>query len=364
MKHSRISRGTLIRRLTVAVSASLLFGLLLVVVQVGRAAGGAALNVRISSPRTQVLPCEPFVLEVSIRNAGAQPVEIRYGRHGGLWGQHDTARHRASILITDPDGRKWRYRGPIELHGGINTVEVAPGQRYTYRQVLVIGEMRDASPSAPPAAPLRQWPFWYPGEFTLEYSYSLRADAGPEFKAEPLTVQVMQPEGHALDALQFLKERQNDLLAGIERRRSNGTDAQEAGQWLQEWVERELGVAAERYADTPYGPYAKFYLAYHLAFPLSGPERREKAIVLFRELLDESPSFPLADQCMLYLARCYLHTNKKDEALEVLEKLLADFPRSPVTQQAQEEFKELLKPPREPQPGPSESPPTPPTTAT
>jgi lipopolysaccharide biosynthesis regulator YciM len=100
------------------------------------------------------------------------------------------------------------------------------------------------------------------------------------------------------------------------------------------------------YTDTIYGQYARFYLAdrKNIRRPEAQPEGWDnvtygnypftESIARYTSLLEDAPDFPLADECMLNLAKAYRSVNKTAEAAAVLAELIEDFPESPVIQEA------------------------------
>ena len=105
-------------------------------------------------------------------------------------------------------------------------------------------------------------------------------------------------------------------------------------------------LGKEYYPDTVYGQYARFYSTYNKFInPNFGrnANKYEVAAPLFAELASLRPTFPLADECMLYQAECYLFTDRGDEAIGILEDLKRKFPNSPVVQGAQKVIEKLRR---------------------
>ena len=65
----------------------------------------------------------------------------------------------------------------------------------------------------------------------------------------------------------------------------------------------------------------------------------------FADLARSEPAFPLADQCLLYQADCYLNSpaDRRAEAVKVLEDLVAKYPESPVAVEAHKRLEKLGK---------------------
>jgi len=282
----------------------------------GSAQQEGALVLRVSSLRTEILPCEPFVLDIEVRNAGDSVVQFPEILTLGFDGLR--------IQVTEPGGLSWRYVGlgdglSVE---GVPNVTLHPGGVYRYRALLhysAHGRGRYAFPR--------------PGHYELSVTYapfsSVRpaGDEGPKLEAKPIKVTVLEPEGRDAEALELFKrmERPRSLLL--------------SGKELPE----ELQKLAEEYGETPYGRYARYSLAYRLLNPNFGRSETNyrKAAPMFEELAGEEPPFPLADQCLFYLAECYEYTGRKRQAVEVLQKLLEDFPLSPVAEEAQNKLAAL-----------------------
>jgi len=98
-----------------------------------------------------------------------------------------------------------------------------------------------------------------------------------------------------------------------------------------------LGGCSATYAYR-YGQYARFCLAEKRAVPLPEPWPEgwsegecyrypiEESARRYAELVADATDFPLADVCMLKLAKVYSSLGKKVESVSVLGELLADFP--------------------------------------
>ena len=63
----------------------------------------------------------------------------------------------------------------------------------------------------------------------------------------------------------------------------------------------------------------------------------------FEALSKEQPPFPLADECLLQLAECHVRLERKQEAVATLQKLLKEFPDSPIAPEAEKKLRQLMK---------------------
>jgi len=189
----------------------------------------------------------------------------------------------------------------------------------------------------------------------------------PWLKAPVLQVTVREPEGREKQALALFRGKAQ-------------------GEFLHMWDMAALGPPPEfaqlarKYPDTVYGRYARFFRAASIvgfdwaearrtfAAELVGLDRgkaemrllekvSEKRASEFADLARSEPPFPLADQCLLYQAECYLNSraNRRTEAVKVLRDLVAKYPESPVAVKAKKRLEKLGTK----APAPTTSPPSP-----
>jgi len=307
-------------------------------------------DVTVTTPRAQILVCEPFVLDIAIRNAGASAVEIDelYSPSSPLF-----------IHLRGPDGKQIRFGPTVSVYRGVRTLTLRAGAVYTHREILLYG-MLYGSHGRKEAG----YPFSTPGEYVLTLTYAPRYPKQPTFEAGALKVTVLESSGRERRALELFRGRKQAWFV----------------EWSQGNVPEEFRRLAVEYPDTVYGRYARFYLAAtviehrfdwaearrEFASELAGldrgkAERRllekvfEKAASEFAHLARGEPAFPLADQCLLYLAECYLkrYVNRRAEAVKVLKDLVAKYPESPVAVKAKKRLEKLGKKPPPPTTRPS-----------
>jgi len=280
------------------------------------AQGPARLEVRVTSPRTDLLVCEPLVLDVQVRNVGQTDVK-QYDMRPGDFGY--------AISVCVPLGGTVSYQpggsGPMRVN--VKTVTLRPGETYRHREVIVS--------------------FSSFSHFLAQVgTYSVQVSCSPDGRTEsavqsaPLMVDVREPQGLDAAAFELFEGRRQALfMAGRTDERSMG----------------EFQLLARDYPRTVYGRYARYYLAKALVAPRPQYAKSPyaKAAVLLEGLVSEEQAFPLTDQCMLDLAECYEQTNRKDEARALLGKLLERFPDSPVAAPAKKKLDSLQPPTPTPQ---------------
>jgi len=206
--------------------------------------------------------------------------------------------------------------------------------------------------AAVPAATetLRAQDFPRPGRYTLTVQYPPRHGA-----VAALKVHVSEPVGRDKQALELFRRWKHRPF--IER-------------LIKKPPPPELRRLATDYPETVYGRYARFYLATlvlqhrfdweearrKLASELAGLDPFEAELRMFDEvyantaaefadLARSESAFPLADQCLLYQARCYTGSlaNRQAEAVAVLKDLVKRFPQSPVAVKAKKRLEKLGK---------------------
>jgi len=296
------------------------------------------LALTVTCERQPILTCEPLVLEVRISNRGAVPIKI--DKSLSLGGP-------LTLHISGPEGGTRRYK-PIRIASRVPTLQtIRPGEAQAYRLVLVYGAM-----PLPGKGYAACFPFSEPGDYVLAFSYETDTR---RLQAEPLKVRVAEVQGRDQEAL--------DLFRGTKQ-----------GEFIEDRTKKvvppELRRLATEYPNTVYGRYARYYLAAMLlehrfdwskvrgmlGSELAGLDRGkaelrlvekvfEKTASEFADLARGEPAFPLADQCLLYQARCYTGSpaNRRAEAVAVLEDLVKRFPESPVAVKAKKRLEQFRK---------------------
>jgi len=276
------------------------------------------LSLRTATPRHTILLLEPFVLDIVICNEGRTQTELL--AIGPISGR------LLQVHIIDPHGTRRRYEA-VELASGSAKapISVPESECHALREVLFLsGDGLHA--------------FAEPGEYTVQATYAPWGpgpageadDSHPVFHAAPLKVTVVAPTAREANALDLWRDATNDAKKGK----------------LQEIPANEdLESLRIGYADTPYGQYARFFLANRrkIKRPDVKPEAWtnqefglypvNESIRRYRMLLQDAPDFPLADECMLELARMLL--DNSSESSQILRELLGDFPESPTIPEAQ-----------------------------
>jgi hypothetical protein len=272
------------------------------------------LQVRATSPRPDLLVCEPLVLDVQVKNVGEADAKLREMRPGD---------YGYSLNVRTPHGSTVFYKDVVEsIRGQVRTITLAPGETYRRREVIVcfsslsyvIGDV---------------------GPYSVEVSFS--PDGRPESAVQAaLLVVVREPQGLDAEGFGLFEGRRQALfMAGRTDERSMG----------------EFQLLARDHPRTVYGRYARYYLAKALVAPRPQYAKSPyaKAAVLLEGLVSEEQGFPLTDQCMLDLAECYEQTNRKEEAKAILGKLIERFPESPVVAPAKKKLDSLQPPTPTPQ---------------
>jgi tetratricopeptide (TPR) repeat protein len=263
-----------------------------------------AFRVRAKSPRTEILTCEPLVLDVELHNVGDAEVQVPVPLAMSGLG--------FAVTIVPPEGPEFKYQ-PLEYesHLSLRQVRIAPGKVYRRRDVLLYSGQGNG-----------MYAFEVPGTYALRVSYTPGARSGPTFQSEALQVKVASPDGGEREALALFKGMSQVYFM-------YGSDKPSIPEFVK---------LSERYPTTVYGRFARYYMARQLVTGACGRSHENylKAGAVFEKLIEERRSFPLADQCMVYLAECYRHTGKAEEAAKLLEELVKQYPESPVAQAARE----------------------------
>ena len=109
----------------------------------------------------------------------------------------------------------------------------------------------------------------------------------------------------------------------------------------------EFDTLCARYGDTVYGQYVRFCFAERTGIHRPDPQPEgwdnvtfgnypyTESIARYTSLLEDAPDFPLADECMLNLAKAYSSLGRKAEAAQVLQELLVDFPNTVAAHEAE-----------------------------
>jgi tetratricopeptide (TPR) repeat protein len=78
----------------------------------------------------------------------------------------------------------------------------------------------------------------------------------------------------------------------------------------------------EKYSDTPYAPYAQYYIGRILQVQ----QKYSQAVTAYQATLQKHPDFPLKADLLYYLAFCHARAGNKDKAQEVLTTFKKEFP--------------------------------------
>jgi len=304
-------------------------------------------TISVASSRSVILVCEPLVLDVAVRNDGGSRVEFPEMLEGVTF--------PLSFEVIGRDGEMWLY-GPLrqlEREEGPKVL-LAPGEVYRYRKNLLYGVWR--SPPGAKEAKRTAYAFPKPGDYDIRVAFRVvhqrqeRRFESPRFK-----VTVVEPTGREREALELFRgTKQAEFIEDLTKR----------------IPPPELRRLATEYPETVYGRYARFYLARTVlehrfdweearrarASELAGlnpttanrrlrEEVYRKTAAEFADLARSEPAFPLADQCLLYQADCYLNSpaDRRAEAVKVLEDLVAKYPESPVAVEARKRLEKLVK---------------------
>jgi len=270
------------------------------------------LEVSLTAPRVCIRTCEPIALDMQVRNAGAT--------HAEFDGDISSWASNFDIHVSPPEGQQYRYRSRVS--GGYMTprppIVLSPGEVFVHREILWV------SGYAPGG-----YMFSTPGEYQVEVRYEPRE--GAVYRPKPLTISVTEPQGREAEALELWKQEKFWFLSGM-----SPTP-----------VTERLRV---EYGDTVYGHYARFCFAdpsytrptEEFSVDWSREKVQEWADAPFDEsvrrytsLLEDAPAFPLADECMLNLAKAYSSLRRKAEAAQVLQDLLEDFPNTAAAREAE-----------------------------
>ena len=310
---------------------SFAFACALVVGMLAHAGGDteeAQLSLALSSPRTQIFECEPLVLDFRIQSTCSEELVILpiLSIRDGM----------TSVFVVDAESSRTELDALLYLTLAAPPWEfVSPGGGITCRHVVMYSSHGKGA-----------YAFPEPGDYTIEVTYDpvLRGPDGepdgshPQIQPQPLHVKVLPVEGGNADAQAIWKQRM--------KRCGYRPNCTKPG--------ADLDVLVAQYGDTVYGQYARFYLADPTKMPW--PERPEgmstgeygqmrprQAAAELEALLQEAPDFPLADEAMFRLAECYSQVGRRQDAVDLLADLLEEFPNSPVAPEAEEKLDKLTQ---------------------
>ena len=268
--------------------------------EAGAASGSVAYT--IGSPKQTYVCCEPLVLELTLTNVTQDPLRVNAPWHIGDG--------RTTLYQQRPGSEEHARYVPAIFrdYSSPNRVELAPGGAYTVRDLLTAYGGTSAFVLDRPGV------HRFRVEVQVAPADGQEAPAGkrPSVLTNWLEITVRAPEGRESEALALWTE-------GL---KTNGFE-------LNSFATRggALSRLLTEFPDTAYAFYGR-----HKRCTVGG--LTESSLGELEDLYLNAPDFALRDEVMLDLARAYSFAQRHDDAAAVLGELLAEYPDSPLAEEA------------------------------
>ncbi len=261
-----------------------------------RAQGNLALEIRSTKP--SYLLAEPVLVDITVRNAGSEPVAVKP--------ELAVETQNVSLDIAQGTGTFERYDPGFVQEPSRMPQTLQPAEAITHRQLVLYSRQDFAFPSA--------------GSYRLRamlHGFGVR----PDVASNTIEIQIAPPAGGEAEAMRLFRTREVAELA-LELNEAPAA------------VDR-LELLMTRHRDTVYGKYAQYYLARRQMHEFFARKANPvQAGKLYRDLLRRDPQFPLAARAHFELGTALSDTDQKEEARQAFDLVVKTAPDTLLRQTA------------------------------
>ncbi len=258
---------------------------------------------------------EPVVVSSLVTNQASEPKETSWFSYGDKF----------FIQVESPVKGEVQFPSPVETERQqIFTMwrrKLLPTVSVSTALDIVVGDVSELSPFFPHAEEISQVEakgyvsryFLEPGSYTLVASHILSEPWRRPLYAATAQVpfQVKEPNEKEKAALSLFRQRPIIFARNKEELTHSQDNALQSYRTL-----------LDKYPETPYAPYARYYIGRILQVQEKWPE----AAAAYEATLKAHPDFPLKADLLYYLAFSYARAGDKPKARQVLQTLQKEFP--------------------------------------
>lgn len=249
-------------------------------------------------PDPELHQCEPLVVEVRLTNTSGKKLIAgpEFAEDRGI----------LRFRINDSYERQYEHRWFVDsLTTGPRMQEFAPGETIVHRHWLFFGV---GSPDY----------FLFPGDYRIEALFWPQMPDAPglELKSKSIPFKVRRVKPDDVVVWDYFRD-MPQAIVWLDYLHSKAGAA------------RSLGYVTFGYPDSPYAPWAYYFLGYdwQRKSRKEEPGAAEQAILMYETLLEKYPEFPLAVEVRYELAKEMIRLERTEEARKLIDQLIESHPQ-------------------------------------